>query len=102
MSIASAVREVTAQDVATDQLSMLNPGPHLVLTVTDSGKGMDAETLRHCLEPFFTTKGDLGTGLGLQTVLRVVKEHHGTIDIASAPRKGTTVTLTLPLVQQRP
>ncbi len=99
--ISSSVREITAEDVAAAQLSMLSPGPHLVLTVADSGKGMDAETLRRCLEPFFTPTGELGTGLGLQTVLRVVKEHHGAIDIASAPGQGTTVTLMLPLVAAR-
>ncbi len=66
------------------------------IAVQDSGVGMDEDTRRRCLEPFFTTKGDRGTGLGLAMVYGVVRRHGGTISIDSAPGAGTTMTLDLP------
>ncbi len=62
--------------------------------VSDDGVGMDAETRRRCLEPFFTTKGERGTGLGLAMVYGAVQRHAGEIDIVSAPGDGTTVAMT--------
>jgi signal transduction histidine kinase/CheY-like chemotaxis protein len=61
--------------------------------VADDGVGMDEETRRRCLEPFFTTKGERGTGLGLAMVYGVVQRHSSDIEIESAPGKGTTVRL---------
>jgi signal transduction histidine kinase len=66
------------------------------LRVRDSGSGMDQDTLSKILEPFFTTKGSDGTGLGLPSVYQFVKDHGGTMDIDSEPMLGTTVSLTLP------
>ena len=63
------------------------------IEVSDSGVGMDAETQRRCLEPFFTTKGERGTGLGLATVYGSVQRHNAEIYILSAPGRGTTVQL---------
>lgn len=63
------------------------------IEVSDSGVGMDAETQRRCLEPFFTTKGERGTGLGLATVYGTVQRHNAEIYILSAPGRGTTVQL---------
>jgi DNA-binding response OmpR family regulator/signal transduction histidine kinase len=63
------------------------------LDVSDSGIGMDAETRRRCLEPFFTTKGDRGTGLGLAMVYGTVQRHGADLEIDSAPGRGTTVRL---------
>ena len=59
----------------------------------DTGTGMDEETRRRCLEPFFTTKGERGTGLGLAMVYGVMQRHGGELDIDSAPGAGTTVRL---------
>src|SRR6185312_3600321 len=70
---------------------------HIVVDVTDSGTGMDEETRKRCLEPFFSTKGKRGTGLGLAMVYGVLKRHEGTIDIETAPGKGTTFHLTFPV-----
>jgi signal transduction histidine kinase/ActR/RegA family two-component response regulator len=65
----------------------------VVVEVSDTGVGMDEETRRRCLEPFFTTKGERGTGLGLAMVYGVVQRHSAEIEILSAPGKGTTVRL---------
>jgi PAS domain S-box-containing protein len=61
--------------------------------VSDTGRGMDEETRRRCLEPFFTTKGERGTGLGLAMVYGVVQRHSADIEIESAPGQGSTVRL---------
>jgi signal transduction histidine kinase/ActR/RegA family two-component response regulator len=63
------------------------------LDVRDTGAGMDEETRRRCIEPFFTTKGERGTGLGLAMVYGMVQRHDAQIDIDSAPGAGTTVRL---------
>jgi signal transduction histidine kinase/ActR/RegA family two-component response regulator len=64
------------------------------LEVVDTGVGMDEEARRRCMEPFFTTKGDRGTGLGLVMVQGVMERHSGELEIDSAVGKGTTVRLT--------
>lgn len=75
----------------------LSDGRYVSLSVSDSGEGMDRETLDRIFDPFFTTKGDKGgTGLGLATVYAFAKESHGTIGVTSSPGTGTTFTLLLP------
>ena len=68
--------------------------PAVQLEVSDDGIGMDEETRRRCLEPFFTTKGDRGTGLGLAMVYGMAKRHSAGLDVDSKPGKGTTFRLT--------
>lgn len=70
--------------------------PHVFLEVSDTGTGMTDEVRRRCLEPFFSTKGERGTGLGLAMVFGIVKRHRGTMDIESAVGKGTTFIVLLP------
>jgi signal transduction histidine kinase len=65
--------------------------------VSDAGIGMDEETKRRCMEPFFTTKGERGTGLGLAMVYGTVRRHDAKIEIDSSPGEGTTVRLLFPL-----
>jgi signal transduction histidine kinase len=69
---------------------------HVLVSVADSGPGMDAATLARAWEPFFTTKGEQGTGLGLDQVRRFAETAGGRARIRSAPGRGTTVQLLLP------
>lgn len=75
--------------------TMLN-AEFAMVEVSDTGVGMDERARLRCLEPFFTTKGDRGTGLGLPMVYGVMNRHHGTINIESEQGKGTKVTLSFP------
>jgi PAS domain S-box-containing protein len=70
--------------------------------IVDSGVGMDEETRRRCLEPFFTTKGERGTGLGLAMVYGVARRHNADIEIESAVGQGTTVRLRFPVAVTDP
>jgi len=72
------------------------PGDYVFLSVEDDGCGMDAETLACALEPFFTTKGSEGTGLGLPIVYGIVKQTGGGVAIDSAPDAGTRIDVLLP------
>ena len=67
------------------------------LEVTDSGIGMDEETRRRCLEPFFTTKGKRGTGLGLAMVYGMAQRHGAALEIDSQPGSGTTLRILFPI-----
>jgi CheY-like chemotaxis protein/anti-sigma regulatory factor (Ser/Thr protein kinase) len=74
-------------------------GNRVLVEVCDSGVGMTEDVRRQCLEPFFTTKGNRGSGLGLGMVYGIVHRHDGTLNISSAPGRGTTVTLGFPMAR---
>ena len=70
---------------------------HVIVDVIDTGIGMSEETRKRCLEPFFSTKGKRGTGLGLTMVYGVMQRHEGSVEIQSAPGQGTTFRLIFPV-----
>ncbi len=81
----------------------IQPGPHLCLSVTDTGEGMDEQTMTHLFEPFFTTKKPgQGSGLGLASAYRIIKNHRGAIQVSTEKGEGTTFAVYLPASQAAP
>lgn len=99
------VLQVTLTDVClgpgpVPSPSELQNGPHVELTVKDTGHGIDPSILDRIFDPFFTTKGQgVGTGLGLSVVHGIVKSHGGAIEVESHPGKGTTFHVFFPAIE---
>jgi PAS domain S-box-containing protein len=96
--LAFSTRDVTLDSAyCARQPEPVPPGPYLEVCVTDTGVGMDRETLARIFEPFFTTKElGKGTGLGMASVYSAVKQHQGLIQVQSELGRGTQITLLLP------
>jgi CheY-like chemotaxis protein len=89
--------ELRAEDAAA--FPEIKPGPHIRLTVSDTGIGMDEETKQRIFDPFFTTKAEgEGTGLGLSTVYGIVRQADGSVVVRSEPGKGTSFIVHLPRI----
>ncbi len=95
LTIATALVEIDEAYVESHPGS--ESGTFVMFSMSDTGQGMDIETRSHMFEPFYSTKGDQGTGLGLATVYGIAKQHHGHIMVDSEPGEGTTVSIYLPL-----
>jgi CheY-like chemotaxis protein len=85
-----------SRDWTPDPLQKMGQS-YVILDVSDSGVGMDSETKARCLDPFFSTKGQRGTGLGLAMVYGVMERHEGKIEVQSEVGKGTTMSLIFPI-----
>ena len=112
MNLAANARDAMPQggilQIATSRIDMIpefikahgygQPGCYALITVSDTGGGMDEETRERIFEPFFTTKEvDKGTGLGLSIAYGIIKQHNGYINVYSEPGRGTTFTIYLPM-----
>ncbi len=98
--IFNAVDAMPAGGVIT--LETATEADQAVITVRDTGAGMTEAVRRRCLEPFFSTKGEHGTGLGLSMVYGIIERHRGKLEIKSAPGRGTTFVIRLPRAAQAP
>lgn len=93
------LQELTIEQASNDSGPGLPPGQYLKLSVSDTGSGMDKETMARIFDPYFTTKTKgRGTGLGLAVVHGIVKDHHGGIAVCSEPGQGTTFNVYLPMI----
>jgi signal transduction histidine kinase len=119
MNMATNARDAIAANVGTVWISLsrldaederpavrigaVQPGPYVVLTVRDTGSGMDEATMARIFEPFFTTKGvGKGTGLGLSITHGIITSHGGAMQVESKPGRGTKFSIYLPIEVDQP
>ncbi len=98
LTVSTRSVEFTAADV--EGRPEARPGLYVMLSVSDTGAGMDEATLVRIFEPFFTTKGAQGTGLGLATVYSIVHQANGFIEVSSAPGQGAAFHVYLPCIEE--
>ena len=87
--------DVSGIELGSDNRHALSPGAYVRVAITDNGRGIEKEDLKHVFDPYFTTK-KTGTGLGLSICSGIVKKHGGSISVESIPGEGTVFTVLLP------
>jgi PAS domain S-box-containing protein len=101
-SLSISTRQVVIKEGAEALYNLSLPGKYALISVTDSGAGINEKSMEKLFEPFFTTKEiGKGTGLGLSIVYGIIKQHEGSVLVSSEPNKGTTFNIYLPLVEGR-
>jgi CheY-like chemotaxis protein len=96
-----STKDASLDETFTRTRPELSPGNYVVISVADTGMGMDSATLARIYEPFYTTKEPgRGTGLGLAMVYGIVKQHKGYVEAESEPRQGATFRLYLPITEE--
>ncbi len=98
LSIETALVKLDEDYASTHQ--SVQTGEYVMVAISDTGCGMDEKIRSHLFEPFFSTKGEFGTGLGLSTVYGIVKQHGGNIWVYSEPNQGTTFKIFLPVPEE--
>lgn len=106
MEEGGSLRIETSSVLIKERLSSMpeeiNPGPFVMLSVSDTGKGIEDGVMEHIFEPFFTTKDrDRGTGLGLSTVFGIVQQLNGFLEVVSEPGEGTTFRVFFPETEEK-
>lgn len=98
--VGNAIEAINNESGVVTITSELNEdAKKVIITISDNGSGMSAEVQAKIFEPFFSTKGSKGTGLGLAIAKKGIEEHNGTLSVESEPGKGTTFTITLPVIE---
>lgn len=98
----NAVDAMPDGGIVTLRTRLAEAGAQVLIEVSDNGTGMDEATQRRCMEPFFTTKGERGTGLGLATVYGMTERHGARMAIESAQQQGTSVRMYFPVASLAP
>ena len=94
-------QEVVVQEGSESNYGLAVPGNYALISVSDTGTGINKKSLERVFEPFYTTKEiGKGTGLGMSIIYGIVKQNNGSVRIESAPGKGTTVSIYLPTIDE--
>ncbi len=93
---------IGADGIYSEEHIKIEPGKYVSLSISDTGRGMDKEILNKIFEPFFSTKGTLGTGLGLAMVYGIIRQSRGYICVHSEPGEGSTFKIYLPQCAKEP
>jgi len=101
MNIVINARQALPDDGGHVSISTAVEGEDVLIIVRDTGRGIPDDVMPHITEPFFTTKGAHGSGLGLSVARKVIGNHEGRIEFDSVPDRGTAVTIRLPLESSR-
>ncbi len=92
--------DVVVKDGSETQYDLPSPGKYAIISIADTGAGIDSESMERLFEPYYTTKEvGKGTGLGLSIVYGIIKQHGGSVQVSSELGKGTTINIYIPLIE---